>query len=170
METNPTYEARISALQAELLECQNKAQKYAQEVEKLRQQYADDLFTERQLGKLLHEERHQLQLDYERLRVQKGGFGLKAMALSGFAGFLSGLVLCLLYLLLRPKDDHTATFTRFRDAHQFQYELAISEGRFEEVEKSLLQNQRLPENKVIQPEIEFARKMVGAAKRRCDGD
>lgn len=169
METNPTYEAQIATLQAALLEAESKARKYVQEIEKLKQQYADDLFAERQLGKRLHEDRHQLQLDYERLRVQKGGFGLKAMALSGFSGFCSGLVLCVLYLLIRPKDDHTATFIHFRDANQFRYELAISEGRFEEVEKSLLQNQHLPENKVIQPEIEFARKMVGAAKRRCDG-
>jgi len=169
METNPTYEARISALEAALREAENKAQKYAQEIEKLRQQYADDLFAERQLAKRLHEDRHQLQLDYEQLRVQKGGFGLKAMALFGFGGFLSALVLCILYLLIRPKDDHTATFTRFRDANQFRYELAISEGRFEDVEKNLLQNQNLPENKLIQPEIEFARKMVGAAKRRCEG-
>jgi hypothetical protein len=169
METNPTYEAQIAALQAALLEAENKGRMYAQEIEKLRQQYADDVFAERQLGKRLHEERHQLQLDYERLRVQKGGFGLKAMTLSGFAGFCSGLVLCVLYLLLRPKDDHIATFIQFRDANQFRYELAISEGRFDEVEKGLLQNQRLPENKLIQPEIEFARKMVGAARRRCEG-
>ena len=119
METNPTYEARISALEAALREAENKTQKYAQEIEKLRQQYADDLFAERQLAKRLHEDRHQLQLDYERLRVQKGGFGLKAMALFGFGGFLSALVLCILYMLLRPKDDHTASFTRFRDANQF---------------------------------------------------
>ena len=54
METNPTYEARISALEAALREAENKAQKYAQEIEKLRQQYADDLFAERQLAKRLH--------------------------------------------------------------------------------------------------------------------
>lgn len=168
METNSNHEALIAALREELQEARNKAQKYALEIEKLRQQYADDLFAERQLGKRLHEERHQLQLDYERLRVQKGGFGLKAMTLSGFGGFFSALILCILYLLIRPKDDHTTTFARFRDANQFRYELAISVGRFEEVEKSLLQSQDLPENKLIQPEIEFARKMVGAARRRCE--
>lgn len=168
METNSNHEAQIVALREELQEARNKAQKYALEIEKLRHQYADDLFAERQLGKRLHEERHQLQLDYERLRVQKGGFGLKAMTLSGLGGLFSALILCVLYLLIRPKDDHTTAFARFRDANQFSYELAISEGRFEEVEKSLLQSQDLPENKLIQPEIEFARKMVGAARRRCE--
>lgn len=168
METNSNHEALIAGLQAQLKEAEYKAQKYAQEIEKLRQQYADDLFAERQTGKRLHEERLLLQHDYERLRVQKGGFGLKAMALSGFGGFFTALVLCILYLLLRPSDDHTATFARFRDANQFRYELAISEGRFEEVEKGLQESAELPENKLIRPEIEFARKMVGAAKRRCE--
>lgn len=169
METNPSYEMRIAALEAQVHEAETQAQKYAQEIEKLRGRYAEDLYAERQLAKRLHEDRHQLQLDYERLRVQKGGFGLKAMSLSGFAGFLSALVLCIFYLLLRPKDSHTTAFVAFRDAHQFQYELAISEGKFGEVENSLLKSQDLPENKLIQPEIEFARKMVGAAKRRCEG-
>jgi len=136
----------------------------------LRQQYADDLFAERQLGKRLHEDRHQLQLDYERLRVQKGGFGLKAMALSGFTGFFGALVFFILFLLIRPKDDHTAAFLQFRDANMFNYELAISQGRFDDVERDLLRATELPEYKLIQPEIEFTKKMVGAAKRRCAGN
>ncbi len=168
METHSNREERIAALEQQVQDAENKAQKYAQELEKLRQQYADDLFEERHLNKRLHEERHQFQLDYERLRVQKGGFGLKAMFLSGFSGFLSGLALCGLAWLLRPKDDHIAAFLRFRDAHLFQYELAISKGQFQEVESSLHQSAALPENKLIQPELEFARKLVGAAKRRCE--
>lgn len=168
MEPNTTDDSRLPTLEQRLREAENKAQKYGQELEKLRQQYADDLFEERQRCKRLHEERHQLQLDYERLRVQKGGFGLKAMALSGFSGFMSGLVLFVLFWLLRPADDHTAAFVHFRDAHLFNYELAISKGHFDEVERNLQQQQDLPENKLIQPELEFARKLVGAAKRRCE--
>lgn len=167
METNPTNELRIAALEHDLRAAEGKAQRYSQELEKLRLQYAEDLYDERQLAKRLHDERHQLQLDYERLRVQKGGFGLKAMALSGFGGFISAATLFLLFWFLRPADEHTATFARFRDAHLFQFERAISEGRFEDVESTLRDNQDLPENKLIKPEIEFARKLVGAAKRRC---
>ena len=168
MEPNTHDESRIAALEQSLRDAENKVQKYEQDLENLRQRYADDLFEERQHGKRLHEERHQLQLDYERLRVQKGGFGLKAMALSGFSGFMSGLVLFVLFWFLRPDDDHTAAFAHFRDANLFNYELAISKGHFEEVEKSLQYSQDLPENKLIQPELEFARKIVGAAKRRCE--
>lgn len=168
METNNNPEAQIAVLQQRLQAAEQAAQKYAQELEKLRQQYAEDLFVERQVGKRLHEERHQIQLDYERLRVQKGGFGLKAMTFSGFVGFMSGLVLFVLYLLLRPADDHTSTFAHYRDANLFSFERAISQGHFESVENELRQHQDLPENKLIRPELEFARKLVGAAKRRCE--
>lgn len=169
METNPTNEERIEALEQALLFAKKEAQKYASDLENLRQQYADDLFTERQLSKQLNRERHELQHDYEQLRVQKGGFGLKALLLTGFTGFFGGILLGLLYLLVfLPKDRHTAAFEQFRNAHLFQYERAISEGKFEYVEQDLQYNLQAPENKVIRPEIEFAKKLVGAAKRRCN--
>ncbi len=169
MKTIPEYEAHIAALEESMQAAEARAQKYIGELEKLRQQYADDLFAERQIAKKLHEERHALQRDYESLRVQKGGFGLKALMLTGFAGFLGGLFFFLMYLLIRPKDNHTAAFEQFRDAHLFTYERAISEGRFESVEQDLQRNLSLPENKIIYPEMEFARKIVGASKRRCEG-
>ncbi len=169
METNPTNEERIEALEQALLFAKKEAQKYASDLENLRQQYADDLFTERQLSKQLNRERHELQHDYEQLRVQKGGFGLKALLLTGFTGFFGGILLGLLYLLVfLPKDRHTAAFEQFRNAHLFQYERAISEGKFEYVEQDLQYNLQDPENKMIRPEIEFAKKLVGAAKRRCN--
>ena len=123
METNPTNEERIAGLEKSLQTAQESAQKYKQDLEKLRQQYADDLFTERQQGKQLRDERFQMQHDYEQLRVQKGGFGMKMLTLSGFLGFLSGLLLCAVYIIfLRPKPDHTAAFEQFRNAHLFNYE------------------------------------------------
>ena len=87
MNSNPSNEERIAILEKDLQSSKNKAQKYVQELETLRQQYADDLFTERQSIKSLHEERQQLQRDYSALRVQKGGFGLKVLMISGFGGF-----------------------------------------------------------------------------------
>jgi hypothetical protein len=169
METNPTNEERIAGLEKSLQTAQDAAQKYKQDLEKLRQQYADDLFAERQQGKQLRDERFQMQHDYEQLRVQKGGFGMKMLTLSGFLGFLSGLLLCAVYIVFfRPKPDHTAAFEQFRNTHLFNYERAISEGKFEEVEQDLQQNLEIPENNIIRPELEFAKKIVGAAKRRCE--
>lgn len=169
METHPTNEERIAGLENNLRDAQQTAQKYKQELEKLRQQYADDLFAERQLGKKLRDERFQIQHDYEQLRVQKGGFGVKMLTLSGFLGFLSGLLLCAVYVVfLRPKPDHATAFEHFRSAHLFNYERAISEGRFEEVERDLEKNIQDPENNLIRPNLELVKKIVGAAKRRCE--
>lgn len=169
MDTDPTNSDRIAALETELQTAKKEAQKYTQELKNLRQQYADDLFEERKNNKRLHEERQRLQRDYAQLRVQKGGFGIKILVLSGFGGFVTALVLCLIYLFfLKPKDQHTAQFEHFRDQHQFGYERAISLGDFESVERDLQTQRDLPENKIIRPEIEFTRKIVSAAKRRCE--
>jgi len=169
MGTNPTNEERIVQLENDLHTAQVAAQKYKQDLEKLRQQYADDLFAERQLGKELRTESHRILLDYERLRVQKGGFGLKMLLFSGWGGFFSGLLVCAVYFLfLHPKADHVVAFAHFRNAHLFNYERAISQGKFGEVEQDLQQNLDSPENAVIRPQLDFARKLVGAARRRCE--
>lgn len=169
METNPSDNERIAQLEKALQSANSTAQMYRQELEKLRQQYADDLYEERQVSKQLQEERHQIQHDYTQLRVQKGGFGIKALTLSGFTGFLSGLLLLLIYIFfLQPKSDHTQAFEQFRNAHLFTYERAISQGDFDAVERSLQQQWEAPGNKRIRPEIEFTKKIVGAAKRRCE--
>ncbi len=169
MENDPTNLERIAALEHALQATESKAQKYAQELENLRQQYADNLFEERKINKRLHEEHHQLQRDYGQLRVQKGGFGIKVLVLSGFSGFLTGVLLCAVYVIfLKPKDPHTALFAEFKDAHQFNYERAITAGDFESVERDLQLNLEAREYKPIHPEIEFVKKIVGAAKRRCD--
>lgn len=169
METNPSYEEQIARLENDLQSRTKDLQKYSQELEKLKQQYAEDLFAERQIAKCLHQERHQLQQDYEQLRVQKGGFGLKALLLSGWGGFVTALILCVLYIVLVPiRSDQQRLFEQFRHANQFNYERAISEGRFEDVENGLERQLSLPYNKPIYPQLEFTRKIVGAARRRCE--
>lgn len=169
MENDPANLERIAALEHALQAAESKAQKYAQELENLRQQYADSLFEERKLNKRLHEEHHQLQRDYGQLRVQKGGFGIKVLVLSGFAGFLTGVLLCAVYIFfLKPKDQQAMLFAEFRDAHQFNYERAINAGDFESVERDLQANLEVRAYKPIRPEIEFVKKIVGAARRRCD--
>lgn len=169
METNPTHEARIVQLENDLHTAQAAAQKYKQELEKLRQQYADDLFAERRISKELRTESHRILHDYERLRVQKGGFGLKMLLFSGWGGFFSGALVCAVYFIfLHPKADHDVAFARFREAHLFNYERSISQGQFGAVEQDLQQNLDLPENAAIRPQLEFAKKIVGAARRRCE--
>lgn len=168
METNPGSEERIAKLENEVEACKRKAEKCSEELESLRQQYADDLYAERQISKALRQERQALQQDYTQLRVQKGGFGLKVLLLTGFIGTLGGLLICIVYwLVAQPKSEHAQVFDQFRDTHLFNYERSISQGRFDEVELDLERNLGRPEYQPIRPELEFSKKLVGAAKRRC---
>ncbi len=168
METHSDPKEQLAALERALEAAREGEQKCKQELEKLRQRYADDLFEERQQVRQLREDRHRILQDYERLRLQKGGFGLKMLALSGFSGFMSAIVLCALYLwLIRPKTEYEAVFESFRSAHQLTFEIALVEGRFADVAQVLEASEGKPEYGVIRPALEFARKMVGAAERGC---
>lgn len=168
MEMNSDLAARLEEMKKSLSALEQSEQKCREQLETLRQRYADDLFTERQLVRQLREDRHRIQQDYERLRLQKGGFGLKMLLLSGFSGFMSALLLCAIYVwFLKPAPDYIAEMTRFRAAHQLNLERALSERRFEEVEQALARSERLPENQAIRPGLELARKLVAAARQGC---
>lgn len=154
--------AGVTALEGALADAELRAQKYAQEAETLRQANEQQSVTIDKMG----ETARRLQHDYENLRIQKGGFGFKMLLFSGFLAFLTGFALH--WLFFRPSNNHAETFSRFRDANLFNYEVALSQGELEQVEKALKADEAKPENKLIQPEIEFARKLVGAAGRQKD--
>jgi hypothetical protein len=118
-------------------------------------------------NKTLREANHQLQQGYETLRIQKGGFGFKMLLASGMGGFVTALILCFVYLKLKPKPDYIATFDQFRRENLFDFELNLSNGNFEEVEESLRLCSEKQAFHSIQPEIYFTQKVVGAAKRYC---
>ncbi|MFN0035011.1 MAG: hypothetical protein ACKVUS_08095 [Saprospiraceae bacterium] len=119
-------------------------------------------------NKALREENRHIQQGYETLRIQKGGFGFKMLLLSGLGGFVTALVLCFVYLKLKPKDPHTVALANFRRAHLFEYELALSKKQFEEVAFSLENELKKPENQAIRPEIEMLRELVEAAEKGCN--
>ncbi len=169
MENRPNLVTHIAALERALKAAQEEEQRCKEALKQLRQQYADDLFAERQLVRQLREDRHHIQQDYEKLRLRKGGFGLKMLFLSGFSGFASAVLLCLLYSwFLRPSPPYLAAFECYRDAHLFHLECALSEARFDEVERLLDEHARQPENESIQIGLVFARKLVSAAHQGCD--
>lgn len=118
-------------------------------------------------NKTLREENHRIQQGYETLRIQKGGFGFKMLMASGLGGFITALLLCFVYIKLKPKPDYIATFTEFRRENLFNYELNLSKGNFDLVEASLQDCIAKEEYLPIQAEIHFTQKMVGAAKRYC---
>ena len=118
-------------------------------------------------NKTLREENHRIQQGYETLRIQKGGFGFKMLLASGLGGFVTALLLCFVYIKLKPKPDYVATFAEFRRENLFNYELNLSKGDFDAVEVSLQDCIKREEYLPVQAEIHFTQKIVGAAKRYC---
>lgn len=147
---------RIEALEQSLAAMEQKARSF--------EDGWSDLFDQ---NKSLREENHRLQQDYEILRIQKGGFGFKMLMLSGLGGFVTALLLCFVYLKLQPKEPHVVAFQQFQRENLFNYELSISKGQFDEVEKSLDKCFERPEYELIEPQLVFIREIVKASKHRC---
>lgn len=167
MEQNPPNNENAERLLAEQKNRIEALEQAFAALEHRAKKYEDDWSALYDQNRELREENHRLQQDYERLRIQKGGFGFKMLLLSGLGGFVTALLLCFVYLKLRPKEPQDVAFREFRRENLFNYELALSKGEFEKVEKSLQQNAERPEFEVIGSEIEFAQKIVSAAKRGC---
>ena len=137
-----------------LAECQQRSQRY--------ETAWSGLFDEQ---KSLREENQQLQHEYENLRIQKGGFGFKMLLLSGLGGFFTALILCFVYLKLKPKDPHTAALQHFKREHLFEFELALSKGQFQEVRNSIESAIHKPENQPIKTDLEILRELLEAAEK-----
>ena len=85
------------------------------------------------------------------------GMLLSMLILAGLAGFF------VQKLFFQPTFPSSATFERYRDQRQFQFEYDINQGQFSKVEEALntdLNNAKLGN---IRPEIEFLRKVVRAS-------
>jgi hypothetical protein len=118
-------------------------------------------------NKALREENHRLQHGYEELRIQKGGFGFKMLMLSGMGGFITALVLCFVYLKLRPKPAQAQALQQFRREKLFEYELALSKRQHHEVMLSLEKNMKHPDFQPIRTELEIMRGLVSASEKGC---
>ncbi|MBU6341316.1 MAG: hypothetical protein KGS48_07480 [Bacteroidetes bacterium] len=141
-------EKRLSALEKAFAASEHRAQKLAE------------------ANHALQQELHQLQHDYQALRLQKGGFGFKSLLASGLLATLVSVIM--MYFFFRhSKDLHAQQFRRFVKENQFNIEYAIGQGQFLHAEELLKKQLEAPENAVIQPEIELVYKIVGATKRRC---
>lgn len=160
-------ENAVENLKAALAASQQREIRLQAEMAALRQQYADDLYAERQLGKQRQTQLHKLQDNYEQLRVRKGGFGFKMLGMTGFAATVGAVVLCWLYVQLKPRADHPALFADFRGQYQFNVEYALGRQDYQTAHRLLEEAQQNPSYRPIVPEIEFAEKLVKAAEQGC---
>lgn len=147
---------RLEALELSFITLEQRAKKYEAEWSALYDQNRE-----------LREENHRLQHAYETLRIQKGGFGFKMLLLSGLGGFVTALALSFIYLKLKPKEPAVAAFRQFQQENTINFELAIGNGQFEEVEQTLENSLARPEYKAIEPQIIFIKEMMKATKNRC---
>jgi hypothetical protein len=145
---------RAAQLEQLLAECQQRSQRY--------ENAWSGLFDEQ---KALREENQQLQHGYENLRIQKGGFGFKMLLFSGLGGFFTALILCFVYLKLKPKDPHITALQHFKREHLFEFELSLSKGQFQEVRNSIESAIQKPENQPIKTDLEIIRELLEAAEK-----
>ena len=153
----PEQKKHVESLQQALAEAKLRSQQFESDWSNLYDQ-----------NKALREENHRIQHGYEDLRIQKGGFGFKMLLLSGLGGFVTALVLCFVYLKLKPKDAHIIALQNFRQEHLFEYELALSQNQFQSVKTSLEKEIKDPENQPIKTEIEILRELLEAAEKGCN--
>lgn len=114
----------------------------------------------------LHDERRNLQRQYERLRLQKGGFGFRVVLLTGvFAGalgFATGFAGAFL------KNDTRRNFEAFSRQHAMDLELYMTRRDFASARDLILTAQKLPEWKPILPQLEMLGRTVQHAEHCCD--
>jgi hypothetical protein len=116
----------------------------------------------------LNENIMKMRNDYQTLRKQKGGFGFTSLMMCLALGAVAGFGIH--WLFFNKKSDPTIVFQKFKDENLFNMEYDISQGRFDNIEATLKIKASAREYALIQPEIEFLKKIVGASKRRiADG-
>jgi Bacterial SH3 domain len=102
--------------------------------------------------------------DYQSLRKQKGGFGFTSIIMGLVVGGLLGFGIH--WMFFAKKDEQAVVFQKFKNENLFNMEYDISQGRLENVENNLKTKADSKEFKSIASEIEFIKKIVGAAKRK----
>lgn len=109
--------------------------------------------------------RSQLQLSQsQNARPTKSGFGLFTLLLAALLSGVAGFVIH--RFVFQPKSSGSTAFEKFKEDNLFNFEYAINQGRFDNIESTLKAQSALPENAGIGSEIEFIRKIIGAAKRK----
>lgn len=110
----------------------------------------------------LVEENHRWQNDYEQLRIQKGGFGFKALlgigTVSGFIGIFFG------WLIFRQKSPDDVLFDQFNKSAGFKVEYSVAQGNYADAEKQITEFLTNNAFKPIQPELELLLRIVKAAE------
>jgi hypothetical protein len=132
-----------------------------QEHQTLKQEHVAYVTAYQHRTQQLQQEIQRWQEDYESLRLQKGGFGFKAILASGILATLMGLLLG--WFLFRPVSPTSATFAAFRRQAGFPLEYALSQHQYQEANRIIQDQLQHNSNSGIKAELEFVADLVRAA-------
>jgi hypothetical protein len=150
--------ARLEQEQQSLL---NQMGTLSQEQQTLKQEHVAYVTAYQHRTQQLQQEIQRWQEDYEALRLQKGGFGFKAILASGILATVVGLLLG--WLLFRPVSPNSSTFAAFRRQAGFPLEYALSQHQYKEAGKIVQDQIQQTSNTGIKAELEFIADLVRAA-------
>lgn len=123
----------------------------------------EDLINKRdeQIRQLL-EDNHRWQNDYELLRIQKGGFGFKALLGVGTLSVFFGIFLG--WLIFRQKDPNEILFDQFNKSVGFKIEYSVAQGNYADAEKQIIEFHANNVFKPIRSELDLLLRIVKAAQ------
>lgn len=159
----------ILRLQQELADAAAALQKTEQvnrDLQALRREHKayTDAFNQR--TKSLEDEVQAWQSDYEKLRIQKGGFGFKALLATGMAATLFGMAVG--WLFFRQKDPNAALFQEFSKTAGFTLEYQMAQKQYAAAEQTVSGYRH---NKVFAPidrELELIANLIRAVRSQGD--
>jgi hypothetical protein len=152
-------EATVAELRTQL---QARTAAAADELARVKQEHIAYASAYQQQSGTLKQEIQQWQSDYEHLRVQKGGFGFKALAAAATAGILVGLALG--WLIWSHKDPQTIVFQQFMQQSGFQTEYAVRQRQFDEAARIIRTQSALGAYESIRPQLDFMANLVASAQ------
>jgi hypothetical protein len=106
------------------------------------------------------------QRNYESLRVQKGGFGFKALLATGILALGIGLLAG--WIFFSHKDPDAVVFSQFEKEAGFQLEYALAQKQYTSAAAILENCLDKKSNQAIAPQVKLIQRLVSAVKLSAD--
>ena len=168
-EGHPKENTHLDSLQADLQRTVERLTHAVDQNVLLQQQVEEHQAAARTLSsksKGLESEIHRWQHDYQQLRIQKGGFGFKALAAVSIATLLVGIALG--WLLFKQKQPDSVVFDKFNQAAGFSLEYHVAHKEYPEAERLISKFRHDPYYSTILPQLDLLLHLVQAAKMAPD--
>jgi hypothetical protein len=137
-------------------------EKRTKELNSVRQEHIAAINTFNHKTKALEAENQRWQADYESLRIQKGGFGFKALLGTGMAATVVGMVLG--WVIFYQKEPNSVLFDQFNESAGFKLEYTISQRQYPAAERLISEFNHNKAFQPLQPEFDLLMRLVNAAR------